>query len=656
MFTTYFSALHLFVFLIILLIHIGSIYFFVYKKDVRIAIVLLFIGGIIFRCLMISFDDFFHTWDEQYHALVAKHMVENPIVPVLYKYPLLEYDPNNWTSNYIWLHKQPMFLWQMAASIKLFGATAIAIRIPSMIMWSLLILIIYRIGKITLGNNVGYLSAFLYGTCNYFLEFVTGIISTDHNDIAFIFYVSLSIWAYTEYCVFKKQKYIWLIGLFVGFAVLNKWLVGLLVFSGWGIFLLFFVAGWKNKLSEFKLLIKAALISACIFLPWQIYILLRFPAQSKYEFAYNSKHFFEAVENHSGDHWYYFDQAVIQYGFITAILLPIALIFMFKKIQNIKIRISYIVFITITYVFFTLSKTKMPAFCLVVSPLFFLALGNGLSWLTDLVSKQQSSNYLIKLGLTLSLITIGFVNIDIETIQRSHTTWKTKDTWAYFREQLIEVRTICDSIKGKYDKHKTVIFNCASTQNIPIMFYSDYLAYDKIPSSKELSYLKKLNYTVLYIDPYSSVPEHIKNDKNIIYIPNPERIEKSNKKVIFLAWNNQYVCDDGQQQNKVFANRKIGGLWETFSLIEFEKNNSCAIRSWTNRFLCADLGANNEIIANRGKISGWELFTLIHLDSNVVAFKAYNDRYLTVSPSTQLFATSEFIGPKEKFRIVTVSN
>src|ERR1035437_2300948 len=144
-------------------------------------------------------------------------------------------------------------------------------------MSSILILIIYRLGKLTINARVGYIASFLFAVCNYLLDFNTGQYNTDHNDIAFIFYVTLSIWTYTEYLFEKKSRYMWLIGFFAGLAILTKWLTGLVVFSGWGISL-FFIQGVRNKITEYKRIVKALIVCMLTFLPWQIYILLNFRA------------------------------------------------------------------------------------------------------------------------------------------------------------------------------------------------------------------------------------------------------------------------------------------------------------------------------------------------------------------------------------------
>ena len=125
---------------------ISAVTFHVDKK--QIALTFLFFGSLGLGFFIANLDNFLIIWDEQYHALVAKHMLDNPFRPTLYSIPLLDYDYKNWTSNHVWVHKQPLFLWQMALSLKMFGINEMAIRIPSILLHACTTLIIYRIGKI----------------------------------------------------------------------------------------------------------------------------------------------------------------------------------------------------------------------------------------------------------------------------------------------------------------------------------------------------------------------------------------------------------------------------------------------------------------------------------------------------------------------------
>ncbi len=133
-------------------------------------------------------------------------------------------------------------MWQMAISMKLLGASLFAMRLPSVLMGSFLILLLYRIALIFSNGNrqMALISAALLTFSNFHLQLIAGIHGMDHNDVAHGFYICASIWAYAEYTRNPGRFWVVLIGILSGFAILNKWLTGLVVFLGWGFNLLLF--------------------------------------------------------------------------------------------------------------------------------------------------------------------------------------------------------------------------------------------------------------------------------------------------------------------------------------------------------------------------------------------------------------------------------
>ncbi|RYE17321.1 MAG: hypothetical protein EOP51_24120 [Sphingobacteriales bacterium] len=108
------------------------------------AVWLLVLAGFILR-FYCSADQFLHPWDERYHALVAKNFMTHWWVPTLYDNPILGYNNASWAVSHIWLHKQPLPMWLMAISMKLFGVNEMAMRLPSVIMTSIGIKLMYFI-------------------------------------------------------------------------------------------------------------------------------------------------------------------------------------------------------------------------------------------------------------------------------------------------------------------------------------------------------------------------------------------------------------------------------------------------------------------------------------------------------------------------------
>lgn len=90
-------------------------------------------------------DPFLNEWDEQYHALVAKHLSENPFKPLLIKNSPVALDYKSWAYCHVWMHKQPLFMWQMALSIKTFGTSLFAVRLPSVLLHALTAILLLSI-------------------------------------------------------------------------------------------------------------------------------------------------------------------------------------------------------------------------------------------------------------------------------------------------------------------------------------------------------------------------------------------------------------------------------------------------------------------------------------------------------------------------------
>ena len=141
--------------LIIIVFSFSTSIFLFQRNKVNASLFFLILSSLTAGFFISTLDPFLHIWDEQYHALVAKNLTGNWLKPTLFSSPILEYNFRNWTENYIWLHKQPLFLWQIALSIKFFGINELAVRIPSIILHTLTTIIIFRLGSIIKNISTG---------------------------------------------------------------------------------------------------------------------------------------------------------------------------------------------------------------------------------------------------------------------------------------------------------------------------------------------------------------------------------------------------------------------------------------------------------------------------------------------------------------------
>ncbi len=443
------------------------------KKNWSISI--LFVASI---CLGFGFaliDPFFHIWDEQYHALVAKNLLANPLEPRLFLHSPLNTDYTDWTRNEVWLHKQPLSLWQIALSIGIFGKSVLAVRIPSILFHALLVFPIYRMGKLVYNQKSGIIAAIIFTLLNYPLELAAGVFTADHVDVSFLFYITLSGWAWFEYQDSKSKKWLVLIGVFSGFAVLTKWLVGLLVYAGFGLVTLLYDFRKKNMLDLFSALLITVLIAA----PWQLNCWINFPSEFAHEMAYNSKHLFEVIEDHGGDWRFYWDNISLIYksGLIIQLVIVLSLISLIFSSVNLRHKLFLLTTIFFPYLFFSIAATKMDSFLVIVIPLVTVVVVGETSKLSNLISLFVRSAKLKTIARTVFLVYISFVLINPKKIVQNHLF--AEDFDPTHRLQRIAINEFISTYAFP-ENEKVALFNADMQlrKNIVWMFYKDIAAYN----------------------------------------------------------------------------------------------------------------------------------------------------------------------------------
>jgi 4-amino-4-deoxy-L-arabinose transferase len=488
-----------------------------YKNRVKASLIFLLMGAFGLGCFMALLDPFLNTWDELYHAMVAKNLMDNPLFPILYKTTVLKYDYTIWTDNYIWLHKQPLFLWQMALSMKIFGVNEFAVRLPGIVMHAIIPIFIYRIGAISLNRETGFLAALFFSLAYYPLELLSGKYTADHNDLAFLFYVTAGFWAWFEYNRSKNGYWLIAIGFFAGCAVLVKWLMGLLVFICWSFTLLIDRKSFF-KIKRYYPLIISFIIALTVFIPWQVYILNSFPVESRFEFSAFSKHFFSVVESHAGGGWFHFNAIDILYGKGLLIPIVLSLFILARKMVNLSYTVFILGAIVFVYLFFSMAASKMLSFCLIVSPFIFLGLSALLLFIKDVVDKYTT--YIpLRMILTISLITVfSYKLMNIEKIYENHEIGF--QTEKGNRRNKITERMVIDNLPKYLSDKNYVVFNAKYAQggNITFMFYSDYIAYRFIPTESQCKEVIAKGYKIAILD-FGEIPDYILSNPEIIRIP-----------------------------------------------------------------------------------------------------------------------------------------
>jgi 4-amino-4-deoxy-L-arabinose transferase-like glycosyltransferase len=459
-------------------------------------------------------DPFLNLWDERFHALVAKNLLHHPLKPTLYDDPVVPMAYDRWDRYQVWLHKQPLFLWQIALAFKLFGVNEIALRIPSVLQGTLVVLMTYRIGKLLINSGSGYYAAFLFSTSFYLLGLISGRQSLDHNDVSFLFYITCSIWAFSEYQASGNRKWILLIGAFSGCAVLCKWLTGLFIFFPWFICI---VQDRPFPWRKYIDLLLAIAVSVLVFLPWQVLILSWYPAEARQAYHLNSLHFTQVIKPHGGDYWFYADTFRLLYGKVVPWIIIPGIVILWKRMGNRKT--FYALFLAapiVVYVFFTIAKTKMQSYPYIISPLVYMAIGALVYFLVTRVRQLQYSNRLLTCLILASVVCLGWFNLNYPQIKMNHTLDTGQNSYS---GMLTQNRRIFYSLRGTLPEH-TVLFNVKGRHYIECMFYTGFPAYNFIPTLDQYLAVKQSGRRIaVFTGDNAGLPGYLSADPSVIVLP-----------------------------------------------------------------------------------------------------------------------------------------
>lgn len=331
------------------------------------AIVLL---GLVLR-FFTAMDGFLHDWDERFHALVAKNMMDDPMRPVLIKTTLFGYDYKDWTHNHIWLHKPPLALWTMALSMQLFGVHEFALRLPSILFSTLSVWLTWKIALRLFPEQpaMALLAAFFQAVNGYVIELAGGRIPTDHIDTLLLFWMELGIWYAIREDGRRSFRSVLLLGLITGLAMLTKWLVALLIPF------VFVLYAWLRRSGRVTAVLHTGIISVLALAlsgGWMWYTRNQFPLEFAWEQSFNTRHLTEVIEGHSGAWWFFLDKARINWN--EAIYLAAGWL-IYRAIKGKRSGDRLLLgWMALPYMIFSASATKMNGYVLVAAPAVFIML------------------------------------------------------------------------------------------------------------------------------------------------------------------------------------------------------------------------------------------------------------------------------------------
>ena len=503
-------------------------------------------AGLVLR-LYAGGDLFLHTWDERYHALVAKHLLAHPLVPTLYDHPVLPYDYRNWRANHVWLHKPPLALWMMAAGMRLLGVDEIAMRVPSLALSTAAIFLTFVIGSCLLGRRIGLLAAAFHAVNGYLLQLPAGRVAVDHVDNAVVFFVELGVFLAVlqarggmpppqwqpqpagpgasppagpgaplasgpgapPAASRARDWWTWLswspaIGLATGLALLSKWLPGLLAVPVW-----LALAWGRRRPRQIAAGLAAILaVTAAVALPWQLYVRRTFPLEASWESFYNLRHLVVPIEGLGGSPLFHLMKMPRFFG--ELIYLPVAwlLVELLRRRPWRRDLLPLAVWIVVPYAAFSLAATKLGGYVMVAAPALFIVEAGFWVWLWDggrtpaasgapPTPRRPGRAAATLRWAVLVLLPLLPLRYTVERM-KIRPTYDRNPPWA----------RALRALPARLGPGPVVLFHL--DRPLEAMFYTPYIAYEGLPTASQASRLREAGYRVVVLDA-GTAPSWLRN-------------------------------------------------------------------------------------------------------------------------------------------------
>jgi 4-amino-4-deoxy-L-arabinose transferase-like glycosyltransferase len=282
----------------------------------------------------------------------------------------------------------PLYIWLTALLYKLFTINEFTSRFFSALFSSLCLVLTYLLIKKFFNRKSALISIPFLGSI-YLFNFYS---RQGQLDIAYIFFITLSIYFYLEFLNGGKKRYILISGVSFGFALMTKIIVGFFAIITIFIFLLIELVRknvkFKEVLSQIATLTLTGLILS---LPWHIFMLKIHGGNFINTFFkfHIIERLSEGVEGNIPElgYFYILNQLVVQFP-------PVVLVFfdLFESLKKLKTADSKKLLLQswfwTTFLITSISKTKIPTYAL---PSFIPAVIISSVYIVELTERKQNS-------------------------------------------------------------------------------------------------------------------------------------------------------------------------------------------------------------------------------------------------------------------------
>ena len=331
------------------------------------AVLILVVAGLVLRLAFAAWSPELFIWDEQFHALAAKRLIETPLHPRLYPEYLGTDFHDYWTRSYTWLHKPPLAMWLGALSMKAFGATVFAYRLPFVLLGTWTLVLQYRIARQFLNADGAFIAMLLLTLSHYILMTTAGAAGMSGIDTTLLFTTTLGIWAWLRW----EERRAWaaaaLLGVACGLGLLAKWVVGLLPLAVFALAILLryvrILSGRRAGTRDWAALPVVGALALLVAAPWYTYAALQYPEVFRTEVLSFMAHFAAdaaVIQDQHYPWWIYLLTFPTLYAAVYALLLPFAVGSWLMLGGSARRRWTVLLAIACTYGFFMLADWRIP--------------------------------------------------------------------------------------------------------------------------------------------------------------------------------------------------------------------------------------------------------------------------------------------------------
>jgi 4-amino-4-deoxy-L-arabinose transferase len=315
-------------------------------------------------------------WDERYHAVVARNLLDHPLLPTLVEYPLADEPPGRWRHGHVWLHKPPLALWLMSASLALFGENELALRVPSVVLGTVAVALTYLLAlRLVASAGAAWLAAAFHAWHARSALLSGGLRATDHVDALMAFWVELAalLGILAADALAERRRSGWPLtaaaGLALGAALLTKDAPALVALAVFGVRLLQRTPRWVLRLGAPALAL--AIGAACV-LPWRLYAQRAFPIEAAYSNGRAIRYFTKVVDGQGGPWFFHLANLPDHYGALAPVAVALLLL---GSLARRREWLPLAAWIALVYGVFSAAQTKMESYVAIASPVVFVAYG-----------------------------------------------------------------------------------------------------------------------------------------------------------------------------------------------------------------------------------------------------------------------------------------